>query len=277
MKKSFSRWSKKVVKRLRPALRFLEDMDRKNIGVMAAGIAYFTLLAVFPGMAAGMAIALFVLDPPQIAAAMEALELYVPKDITDMLTTILSNQAGQGSNLIMAFLGILLAFFGASGAMQNTAKALNIIFNKKETRSIVHLRVVSIALTVGAVVLSLVIIALLLLTYNQLVWWGVPEWSALVVSLLRWVVLVVVINGALLLLFRYGVNRERTVWRISTPGVATATLLWLAVTIVFFGYLQNYAGFTQSYSVFTGIIALMMWFNLSATAILVGALIDAQK
>lgn len=277
MKKKFQRVQKKMMKRLKPVLDFTAAMDKKNIAVMAAGIAYFTLLAVFPGVAAGMAIALFLLEPTQVEAVMVALSAYLPEEITSMLTVVLSRQADAGSdNLVMAAVGIAIALFGASGAMQNMTKALNTVFAEKETRNMVRLRLISIALTIGVILVAAMVIALLLFSQGQLVRWGVPEWLAIMIAILRWPAMFVVINAALLALFRYGANRETAPRSFITPGGTAATLLWLVITAGFFWYLQHFAGFAQSYSVFAGIIALMMWFNFSAMAILIGALVDAR-
>ncbi|NLA43052.1 YihY/virulence factor BrkB family protein [Candidatus Saccharibacteria bacterium] len=277
MKRTLSRQKKYWYKKTQPLLKFLEAMSRKNLTVMAAGIAYYTLLAVFPAMAASMAIVLFILEPSQIETIVLGLSAYVPKEIIDMLIITLGKQAGLGSNLVMAGVGVVIALFGASGAIENTTKALNAMYDKKETRNPVRLRILSIILTIGALCLVAVVAALMLLSYGQLVYWGVPEWSALLLSMMRWPLAIILINFSIMLLFRYGANRERSIWRFTTPGASLATILWLVVTTVFFGYLQHYAGFARSYSIFAGIIALMVWFNLSAIAILVGALFDSRR
>lgn len=277
MKKQILSVQKSIIKKLKPLLDFMAAMSDKNVSVLAAGIAYFTLLAVFPAMAAGMAIALFILEPSQIQTIMTGLEQYVPKEITDMLSAVLGRQAGQGSNLIMAILGITLALFGASGAADNTMRSLNALFDKKETRNIVRLKLQSIAFTVGTIILAGTVAVLLLLSYDQLVFWQIPEWWALFLSILRWPLMIILINLGVGLLYRYGANRERTAWRFTTVGAATATGIWLAVTVAFFFYVQNFASLTQSYSIFAGIIALMIWFNLTAMAILIGALVDVRR
>lgn len=277
MKKRITKVQKMIQKKLKPLLDFVSEMGEKNINVLAAGIAYFTLLAVFPAMAATMAIALFILDPSQVQTIMLGLERYVPKEITDVLAAILSRQAGQGSNLIMAIIGIALALFGASGAVENTTKALNVIYEKKERRNMVRLRLRSILFTVGAIILAASVVLLLLLSYRQLTDWNVPEWWALLSSVLRWPLMIVFINAAIVLLYRYGPDRTPGRWKLTSVGAATATAIWLTVTVAFFVYVQNFASLTQSYSVFAGIIALMIWFNLTAMAVLVGALVDARR
>lgn len=277
MKKKLQRFQKRWMKKLKPLLDFAAAMEKKQLSVIAASIAYFTLLAIFPGAAAGMAIALFVLEPSQVESMIQSVAVHLPDEIASMLSVVLSRQAGEGSNLIMAAVGVAIALFGASGAMQNMTKALNTVFGAKETRGAVRLRLISILLTIGVIVLAVVVIGLLWLSYGRLADWGVPGWLAVFVSLARWAAMVFVINGAFLLLFTYGANRETEPRSLSTPGSLFATGFWLAGTIAFFWYVQYFAGFAQSYSVFAGIIALMIWFNLSSLIILMGALIDARS
>lgn len=277
VKKTIQRQQKQVVKKLQPIIKFMDAMNRKNLTIIAAGIAYYALLAIFPAIAAGMAIALFMLEPAQVQAMMRELTAYIPEEIANMLSVILSRQAGESSNLLAAALGIGLALFGASGAMDNMTKALNAVYGVKETRNIVILKLLSIALTIGTILLAVIVAVLLLLTRDHLVGWGVPEWIAVVLSWSRWLLMLAIINFAILVLFRYGANRERTKWQFTSAGVATATGLWLLITAVFVTYMRYSAGLTQSYSIFAGVIALMMWFNFTATSVLVGALVDARR
>lgn len=277
MQKKFQHFQQKTMKKLRPLLDFMDAMNQKSISIIAAGIAYYTLLAVFPAMAAGMAVALFVLEPAQVQAIMRDVSAFIPREIASLLSTILSRQAGETSNLWAAALGIGFALFGASGAMDSMTKALNAVFDTKETRNVVELKLLSVAFTIGAIVLAAVVAVLLILTIDQLTAWGVPGWLAIVIAVMRWIVAIVVILTALSLLFRYAVNQTNPALRFVTPGVLSATGLWLLVTVVFMVYLKVSPNLAQSYSIFAGIIALMMWFNLTATAILVGALVDARR
>lgn len=277
MKKTFERQQKRVLKKLQPALKFMDAMNRKNLTIIAAGIAYYALLAIFPAIAAAMAIALFMLEPAQVQAMMRELTAYIPEEIANMLSVILSRQAGDSSNLLAAALGIGLALFGASGAMENITKALNAVYGTKETRNFVVLKLMSIALTIGTILLAVTVAALLMLSKEHLIGWGMNEWAALIMSWLRWPLMILIINFAIVVLFHFGANRERTAWKFTTPGVATATGLWLLITLLFVTYMQYSAGLTQSYSIFAGVIALMMWFNFTATSVLVGALVDARR
>lgn len=264
--------------RLKPILRFMAEMEERGIGMAAASITYYTLLAAFPAVAASMAIGLFIVDESRIAAVTAALAEYIPQEIIAVLNSSLGRQASQqGSNLLVAGIGICLALLGASSAMQAMMKALNSVYRVKETRTILRIHSIGIMLTACVVIVAGSVSVLLLCSYDQLLHWQVVPWLALSISLVRWFAMVALIHFMISMQFHYGANREKTVWKYLTRGTLVGVGLWLVVTVLFFAYIQNFAVFTQSYSVFTGIIALMIWCNLCAMAVLVGALIDARR
>jgi membrane protein len=267
---------------------FLEDLkdkfltifnlvNDKNIGVLAAGIAYFTSLAFFPSVAALLAISSSLIRPDQVQSVVDALNIYLPKDIASLVSVQIQNQSGQYSgNFIIATVAIVIALFGASAAVDNTIKSLNVAYDIKETRNIIKLKVLSIFLTIGALLGGLIVIGLLVINENFLEHWGVPHVVTYLLPYVRWIVILLVVSLSIAILYKYGANRRQTRWRWFTWGATIATALWLLATIVFFIYAQYFASFSQSYSIFAGVIVLMIWLNLSATAILIGALINAQ-
>lgn len=270
-------FGKKLQRTIVSVMKFLEEMDARGVAMSAAAVAYFTLLAVFPAIAATMAIGLYIIEPSQIQSAMAALGVYMPKEITELLTTSLGRQAAQqGSNLLIAILGVALALYGASGAMQGVIKALNRLYGCKETRNPIALQLRSVALTVGVIVFSAISAFLLICSSERLAAWGVAPVIATTLAVVRWLVIALVVHTMVSLLFHFAPNHTRKHGYMS-KGTIVGALLWLGVTVLFMTYVQYFASFAQSYSVFAGIIALMMWFNLGTTAILVGALLDVKR
>jgi membrane protein len=102
----------------------------------------------------------------------------------------------------------------------------------------------------------------------------VPEDLATILLFARWPLLIVLVTIGLSILYRYGPNRKKPRWQWLTWGALIATVVWLIITVVFFIYVQNFANFASTYSVFAGIIIAMMWLNYSATAIILGAQIN---
>lgn len=241
---------------------------------LAAGVAYYGTLSFFPLIAALVAIATLTLTKAQVVTIVNGLATYVPKDIASLLSTQLQNaSAHHQANVTIMIVALGFSIFGVSGAMDSIIKAITTIHHIKETRSFVRQKLVSIVLTVGFIAGMALVLPLLFIGGNMLTLWGVPSALVAVFSVVRWLILIAVATIGLGVVYHFALPNKRT-WRWLSWGSVVATILWLAITVVLFVYLQFFANFSNSYSLFAGIIALMIWINFSAFAVLVGAYVD---
>ena len=199
----------------------------------------------------------------------------IPDEIGNLIITHFSSQAEQRTtNIITTIFALGLALFGASGAAQNFINALNHVYEVKERRNFIKARLVSIVLTV-AIILGVFLMVILLTARTELLtFFKVPDPVASIILWGRWPLLIILVSFGLSMLYRYAPDRPRTRWQWMTKGAAIATAMWLIVTVFFFIYIQKFANITNTYSIFAGIIVIMIWFNLSATAIILGAQIN---
>ena len=250
-------------------------MKSKRIGILAAGVAYFTTLAVFPGIAAGVAILSFALSDSQLHAAFKGIESYLPSDIGHLISIQLEAALKDPSSVIVVIIvGILIALFSISGAISNSISATNAIYETDETRKFVELRVTSFVFILIGGFVGIAVIGLLVLSQSFLMSLGIPEIAATLIIIARWVVITALVAVALAAFYRYAPDRKNPHWQWVTWGSCIATVIWLLGTTAFFIYAKYFAHFTQSYSVFAGIIVLMTWLNLTAFAVLIGAEIN---
>ena len=250
-------------------------LTNKNLSMYAAGISYFSSLAFFPLVAAAVAIALLLITPEQIQAIAHTLEQYLPGDMAKLLTSQLSSQAAENKgNLLVAIIAIAISLFSASGAVDRLTQGLNAAYSAEETRGFIKLKLMSILLTLSGIIIGFVMIGLIVLNSSILTNIGLPASVAMVILVLRWFVIVVLMSIVLSVLYRYAPNRLKARWQWVSWGAGIATIIWLIGTAAFFIYVQNFANFSQSYSVFAGIIILMMWLNLSALIVLIGAQVN---
>jgi membrane protein len=244
----------------------------KRLSILAAGIAYFMTLAFFPLMAAGVGIASFVIDGDQLTAILNKLQAFLPADIASLISTQLATALqDRSSSLLIIVFGILIALFSISGAVGNLLSASNASYEVEETRSFVKLRLTSLTIMLAGAVAGVVVVGLLLLTKPLLAPLGVPELIITVVSILRWFVIAGVIALFLAFFYRYAPNRAKPYWQWVSWGSVLASVLWLSATALFFVYARYFADFSESYSVFAGIIVLMTWLNVTALIVLLGA------
>lgn len=247
----------------------------KSIGILSAGTAYFLTFAVFPAIAALVAILGFALSESQITQAAKALEVLLPTDIANLISTQLEAAfANPSSGLLIIIVGIGIALISLSGAMANIIKATNMIYETDETRKAWRLRLISLVFIAAAGVITIIVVSLLVLNERNLTAFGMPLWVTWTILILRWFVIALLVTGGLAVFYRYAPNRKNPHWQWVTWGSLIATVVWLIATTLFFVYARYIAHYTEAYSVFAGILVLMIWLNLTAFAVLLGATIN---
>ena len=258
-------------------LKTKDAIANKNLSMLASGIAYGGTLAFFPLVIACVAIASIVISPEQMKDVITSIGSFLPSDMAGLLTAQLTSAMNnESSNVIIAVAAIALALFGVSGAMSSLVNGLNVAYQVAETRNIIKVRLTSLVLTCMMIVGLLIVLPLVAIGGDFLKSIGIPELLVGVFSVLRWLLLAVVMILGLAVIYRYAPDRKNARWQWVSWGAVMATLLWMLVTAVFFIYVQNFANFSESYSLFAGIIVLMMWLNFTGLIVLVGAEVNYQ-
>jgi len=250
-------------------------MKSKRIGILSAGIAYFLTLAVFPAIAAAVAILSFALSGSQLESVFHSIEVYLPSDIGHLIATQLEAALkNPSSGIFIIIVGILISLFSLSGAVSNVISATNAIYDTDETRKFVKLRLTSLGFIVGGGIVAIAVAGLLIINDSFLTSIGVPGFISMAIIIVRWLVIAALVAVMLSVFYRYAPDRQNPHWQWVTWGSCIATAIWLLGTTLFFVYARYFAHFTESYSVFAGIIVLMTWLNLTAFAVLIGAQIN---
>jgi membrane protein len=154
--------------------------------------------------------------------------------------------------------------------------ALNIVYDEEEERGFVGLTLVSLAFTLGGIVLAAVLVAVVAAAPAALSGLGLGGAAATAVGILRWPVLLLVLIGAIGIVFRYGPSRSRPRWRWIVWGVVATAVLWILVSALFSFYLANFASYSATYGALGAVIGLMMWLYLSTTILLAGAALNSE-
>lgn len=241
---------------------------------LAASVAYFGTLSFFPLVAALVAVTSLVLDSAQIVNVVNGMATYLPADIAMLLSTQLQSAAAQQhNNVIVMVVALALSVLGVSGATDSIIKAITTIYHLKDERTFIHQKLLSIGLTISFIIGMAAILPLVFIGDAFLTRLGVPADIIAVFSVARWFLLIAIAVIGIGIVYHVSLPGKRT-WRWVSWGSTIATTLWLAITAALFIYLQNFANFSDSYSLFAGIIALMIWINVSALTLLVGASVN---
>ncbi|MEM9713345.1 MAG: YihY/virulence factor BrkB family protein [Actinomycetota bacterium] len=260
--------------------RVFAEFKQHYVPVKAAGVAFFAFLALIPTLVAIISIYGLVADPEDITRQIEDATESLPEETTDFLSSQMSSIAeNSGGSLGFALAGsILVALFSASAAVKHVMSTLNVIYEFPETRGGVNLRLTAYLLTAGAVV-AIVVGALALGALPAILA------AADVGALGRWLatvgvypVMLVAFAVALSILYWVGPDRRGIGrFRFFSVGAVVATVLWLVATAGFSIFVTNFGSYNETYGIFAGIIVLLLWFNLTAMTVLLGAEIDATR
>jgi membrane protein len=253
-----------------------DHRGRDNVSLVAAGVAFYLFLAVFPAIAALVSLYGLLYDPVDIQRQMSNLAGLLPPAAVSLLEDQLTRMAGAEHTLGLGFaLGIALAVWGASRGMKALSSALNITYGVTERRSYVRLNVAAFVVSFGAIVFVIVALGIIIAFPIALHALGLPDLSGIERELFRWVPLGVFVMIGLALLYRYAPNRKEAKFRWVSWGSVAAALLWLLVSAIFSLYIAYFGNYNATYGSLGAAIILMLWFYWSAYAVLLGGELNA--
>jgi membrane protein len=258
--------------------RSWNEVSDANLFLVAGGVTYAVLLALFPGLAALVAIYGLVLNPEQVEKQVGALSGVLPEQSRQLLADELHQliSASNGTLGLSAAFGLLLALWSASRGMSGLITALNIAYEEKERRGFFKLNLLAVGLTLALLVGGLIVIALVAILPAAVQFIGLGESTKWLLLVLEWPLLIAVIMTGLACLYRYAPDRDKAQWRWVSPGAIAATSLWIVASIGFTVYVANFNSYDKTYGSLGGAIILLTWLYLSALVVLLGAVINAQ-
>jgi membrane protein len=258
------------------AKRTGKEVKADQVPLLAAGVAFYVLLALFPAIIAGVSIYGLVADPQTVRDQINRLaETLSPETATLIGQQIQQVTSSAGGALGLAtVIGILTALWSASSGMKALITGVNLAYDETEGRKFVKLRGLSILLTLGAMVLLGVALALIVgFPAVPDSWPTVLVWTA---AALRFVLLAVLLMAGLAALYRYAPDRDKPKWGWASPGSVVATVLWVLASVGFSVYVNAFGNYNKTYGALAGVIILMFWLYLTAFVVLVGAELNAE-
>lgn len=259
-------------------LRVWSQMQEDNLSIVAAGVAFFSLLAVFPALAAAVAIYGLVADPEQVQEQMQALSELLPAQAWSLLDQQLNDLVSAPERgLGLAAAGSLaLSLWSATKGIKSMMVALNIAYDEQETRGFIKTNAVGLMLTVAGVVFGLIAIGAVVALPAALNLLGLEGSTQLFVSLIRWPLLAAAVILMIAVIYRVGPSRTAPRWQWISYGSVLATVLWLAGSVLFSYYVSNFGNYNRTYGSVGAFVILLFWFYLSAYVLLIGAEVNSE-
>jgi membrane protein len=258
--------------------RVKDRITQDNVSLIAAGLALYALLAMFPALAAAISVYGLIASPDQVADQMAAMQGILPEQAHEIIGAQLQDLAGQSGGALGFGLiaGILISLWSARQGMTALMTATNIAYHEREERSFLRQLMVSLGLTVGAVLAFVLVVMLAVVTPIVLQALGLGGVLEGFLAGLRWVVLWLLVVFGLSVVYRYAPNREKAQWRWVTSGSAVAATLWIIGSLLFSLYVQNFAAYGETYGTLGGVVVMLMWFFLSGFVVVLGAEINSE-
>jgi membrane protein len=255
------------------------EIADQNLFLIAGGVTYAVLLALFPGLAALVSVYGLAFDTAQIEKQVAMLSGVLPAQTQELLSQQLHGlvEASNGALGFAAIVGLLLALWSASRGMSGLITAINIAYEEKERRGFFKLNLIALGLTVGLLIGGGVAIALVAVLPAAVQLFAIGPATKWLLLIVKWPLLIVLVMLGLAVLYRFGPDRDKPQWKWVSPGTIAATILWIVASIGFTVYVVNFNSYDKTYGSLGGVVILLTWLYLSAFMVLLGAVINSQS
>ncbi len=258
--------------------RTYQEVNDDRLLALAAGVVFYGLLAIFPAITALVSSYALFAKASTINGHLALVSGLMPQSaysiVDEQVTRIVTRTTGDLG--LAFFVGLALAIWSANAGIKAIIDALNIVYGVKERRSFLRLNLVSLAFTVGALVILLLALAAIVVLPVLLSYLPLYGYSAVISTWLRWPGLLLLLMLGLAVLYRFGPDRRSPRWQFLSVGTVFAVLAWLAGSALLSWYLGSFADYDATYGSLGAGIGLMMWLWMTAIVILVGAELNSE-
>ena len=247
----------------------------------AAALAYYAFVAIPATLLTTVGVFSLFGSGDAVETITNKLEGLVPPEaialLEDSLHRVLENQNG---GLVMVIVGVLVALWTATGAMNGLMRALNVAYDRKETRNFLKQRLTALAMLALMLLAFALVFGLLVLGGPLSKWigdaigleavFGWIWWTA------QWPILLLGLLFAFAGLLYLGPNVDHPRWQFLSPGAVIAVVIWLAASGLFALYVGLFGSYNKTWGSFAAVIIMLTWLWLSALALLFGAEVNAE-
>jgi membrane protein len=244
----------------------------------AGSVAFFTLLAIFPAIAVVVSLYGLIADASTIGDHLVLLAGILPPGALDLIRDqIVAIVSKQTQTLSLAFaVSLAVALWSANSGMGALFDALNVVYSEKEERSLLRFYLTTFVFTIGAVLFLVAAIGGVVVLPIVLKLVGVPLSAEIVLSVVRWPVLLAVVILALAAIYRFGPSRRTARWQWVSVGSVAAAILWILGSMAFSWYVASFDSYNRTYGSLGAGVGFMVWIWVSVVIVLIGGEINAE-
>ncbi|MDB5425285.1 MAG: ribonuclease [Phenylobacterium sp.] len=251
------------------------EVNQDKLPSVAAGVTFYTLLAIFPAVGAFVSLYGLFADVATVRGQLNDMAAFVPREVLTLVgDQMMAIATKQNAGLSVAFvLNLLLSLWTANAGMAALFDGLNVAYDETEKRNFFVRRAITYAFTAALVVFATVVTAVLVAVPIYLRRLGlIDTWLAP----FRWVVLTALAACAFAVLYRFGPSRQEARWRWVRPGAVFAAAAWVGSSLAFSWYVNHVAHYDATYGSLGAAVGFMMWIWVSVMVVLIGAELNAE-
>lgn len=257
------------------AVQLFADTD---MSVRCAGVAFFSFLSLFPAIACGVLIYGIVGDRAQLHEQIGTISAVLPPQaaaiVTDQLASLLKQSDTElGIGLLV---GLAIALWSGSRGVNSLVFALSKSHYEEERRSFVTAALMSFGLTIGGFIVAAVALFALTVVPAAVQLLPFPRIAEIIALWARWPVLAIIVFATSVFLFKIAPDRADPKLRWVIPGAALTTVLWLAASVLFSLYVENFASYDATFGSLAAAVILMLWIYYSTLIFVFGSRLNAE-
>ena len=260
------------------AVRVKEQIKGDNVPLLAAGVAFFALLALVPTLVALVSVYGLVADPADIQRNIDDVLRAAPTEVRELVSSQLESivESEPSGLRVGAIVGLLVALWSASSGVKHLIGAINVAYDEDEGRGFLKLRGLALAMTLGGILLLAVAVAALVVLPRALDDSGSTGVARTTLLIIRWPIFALIALVALAVIYRWAPDRDRPKWRWTSAGAVFATVVWVIASIAFSIYTANFGNYNETYGALGAIVVVMLWLFITAYVVIAGAELNAE-
>jgi membrane protein len=257
----------------------LREAVTDQVALAAAGCGFYATLALFPAISMLISVYGLVFDVQSVEQQLAVVRNLLPPPAYTLIDDRVHELVNQPNDALSIGLvvSLIVALWSAAAGTKSVLSALNVAYDTVERRGILGFQLTALAMTLCAVMAAVLAIAVLVFLPTLITFVGLSDYSAALINAFSRTLLIVLVGGTIALLYRFGPSRQpQPLGQRIFPGAVLATLLWLLASAGLSFYVSHVARLGVTYGPLGAVVAIMLWFYLTAYAVLLGAEVNAQ-
>ena len=252
-------------------------VGENNLALISAGVAFFSMLSLFPALAALIAVLGLISDPVVVIAQLQEMRPFMPNDVYEILNDQVVTLVTTSSDTLgwTGLVSLLIALWSARAGVGAMITGLNSVYRERDRNTAKHY-FQALLLTIALVSVGIVALMSLVVLPVVLAFFPLGFIGTILVEIVRWVVAIAVLFAGIGLLYRYGPNRKAARIQWLSVGAVVAVVFWVVLSAGFSYYVANFGNYNQVYGSIGAVIAMLIWLWISSFLVLFGAALNAQ-